>query len=115
MIASSILARLLGPKVWLGALLAVALVAAGYVAWNTWDKTLLEGRLQQAQVEVIRQDARIEKQNEEVVRVQEEAGEANIQADIRAIKELNRPRSSEGFEPGPDAMNRWLEEYRDED
>lgn len=111
MIAGSLVSRLLGPKVWMGALLAIALVAAGYVGYTTWKRANLEVRLNEATVEVIRQDALIEKQNDEVHDVQEEGRQQNVDANLRAIKELTKPQPTSGT--GPDAMNQWLKQYEE--
>lgn len=110
MIASGIISRLLGPKVWLGAMLAIVLAASVYVGYSTWKRTNLEVRLNEATVELIRQDARVKRQNDEVDAVVEKGRQRNVDADMRAIRQLTQP--TDPVQPGVDPMNLWLQEYR---
>ena len=94
-------------------MLAIALVAAGYVGYTTWKRANLEVRLNEATVEVIRQDASIEKQNDMIERLQEDGSRQNQEANNRALKIL-RPQSKNEYEAGAKGMNAWLESYHEE-
>jgi len=100
----------LGSKPLIGGLLALAVAAGGYMGW-TWLKTArLQTKLNEATVEVIRQDAVIEKQNEKTKSLKKEGERENREADIRALKELhdNPTGKDDGYGYGPEEMNRWL-------
>jgi len=107
------LSKLLGPKVWMGAMLGIALIAAGYVGWVTWQRYDLEVRLNEATVEVIRQDALLEKQNEYAHRLQDDGNRQNMEANERALLVL-RPDHKPEPKVGAEALNKWLEGYKDD-